>query len=83
MVKTFSLEEKTSSVSGKQSAGRGSLGGEGEKEHQLMMDQVKNLEGKLKGLIIKEKEKQNQKFQDSIEIRESRIDPRIAVVIAS
>jgi hypothetical protein len=44
------------------------------------MDQVKTIEVKLKGLINKEREKQNNRFKDAMEVRDFRVDPRIAVV---
>lgn len=75
-----SLEEKTAAVSGRQSSGQGALGGEGEKEQNLLMDQVKALEAKLKNLIQRERAKQSQRFEGYEENRDYRKEPRVALV---
>ena len=67
-------------MSGRQGAGRGSLGGEGEKEHTLLMDQLKSTESKLKGLLVKEKEKQENRYEDLEDNRYYRTEPRVAIV---
>lgn len=76
----LSMEERTQNISGKQSSGKGFLGGEGEKEHNLLMNQAKSVETRLKSLIAKERSKQEHKYEDMNSGKYLRVEPRIALV---
>jgi GTP-binding protein HflX len=67
-------------VSGKQGANKGALGGEGEKEHALMKNQIKAIESKLKTMIEKERAKQEARSVDFEETRYFRSEARISLI---
>jgi GTP-binding protein HflX len=56
------------------------LGGEGEKEHALMKNQIKAIESKLKTMIEKERAKQEARSVDFEETRYFRSEARISLI---